>query len=151
MTDTPEFVNAGAGSGHREIAISNGRYVAVVSSGSYHINANACDEFEACLAGACVPIPPPECDRDDDCGPGAICEFGFCQPDPGCSNDADCMGWCVSDTCYDGSEGDPCVGDSDCQDYCEDSICYDGSSGDPCTFNGDCQSGTCPSQTDVCD
>ena len=78
----------------------------------------SCPEGSLPSGGACVskePIPP-ECENDNDCGGGEICQGGECIPDPEpeCVNDNDCDG---ADICQDGEcvpEPPECLNDNDC-------------------------------------
>jgi hypothetical protein len=40
----------------------------------------ACEDGRECAFGACLFFPDVDCERDVDCGPGDICDYGWCQP-----------------------------------------------------------------------
>jgi len=103
--------------------------------------------------GAC-----PECDSDDDCPTGEVCNLatGLCiEPDGGCDDDSDCGGGQVCNlatgTCID-PDG-PCDDDSDCGggQICnpETGLCQDPS--DECAVDADCDDGLFCNGSERCD
>lgn len=103
--------------------------------------------------GAC-----PECDSDDDCPTGEVCNLstGICiEPNGGCDDDSDCGGGQVCNlatgTCID-PDG-PCDDDSDCGggQICnpETGLCQDPS--DECTVDADCDDGLFCNGAETCD
>ncbi|HET9063548.1 MAG TPA: dockerin type I domain-containing protein [Candidatus Binatia bacterium] len=103
--------------------------------------------------GAC-----PECDSDDDCAAGEVCNLstGFCiDPNGGCDDDSDCGGGQVCNlatgTCID-PDG-PCEDDSDCCgcQVCnpETGLCQDPT--DECAVDADCDDGLFCTGAETCD
>lgn len=96
------------------------------------------------------------CTVDSNCPTGSICEDGFCvivvdnDPDPECTNNADCGDW----VCDDG-QCEQCRVDSDCEsgEICDDGRCLtpECDEDSDCAAHEQCNAGTCVDKPDYCD
>jgi len=102
-----------------------------------------CGPAEACVSGACEPLPPGQCRAAADCDPGEVCVEGACAPvDDTCQFDHDCGPGrgCVDNACR-----PRCADDGECTagTTCADGLCQPTAE---CGGDADCDAGeTCVS------
>jgi len=110
-------------------------------------------ESETSCLSCHVPLsecdPLPECETDDDCADGEVCEEEVCVVAPGCETDDDCADGevCEEEVCVP-SVGQPCSETSDCAEgeVCEEGECVVApgcETDDDCAEGEVCEEGEC--------
>ncbi|MFW2387701.1 MAG: hypothetical protein ACN4G0_05165 [Polyangiales bacterium] len=142
--DAIEYLWEGAGGSFDDPTAAETLYTCE-DVGSHDVSVVVSDDgFDQCMSGwtvrvTCVEGDAPECDFDQDCGPGEICFNQVCIPDVECNFDEDCGSGeiCVDQECILDVE---CNFDLDCLDgfVCVDNVCVVDVE---CNVDADCDAG----------